>query len=135
MPAEQPANATIEIFRNVRTYRKDLRHESIKVLAPKGGRDLVMSVPAREYLAAQSFDHVVSDAFRYGHPVVTFPRGFVSLGDVLTNITNPRLFRLVGGRDYFFTHSAGNNTADLHAQVRARDAVANVLPTINPITP
>ncbi len=134
MPAEQPANTAIEIFRTVRTYRQDFRHESLKVIGPMLGRTPVMSVPGREYLAAQTVDNVVSDAFRYGHPVVTFPRAFVSLGDVLTNVANLQVVRLVGNRDFFVTGTAGNNTADLHANVRARDKVANPDNTINPIS-
>ena len=132
--AEQPANALIEIFRTVRSYRNDLRHESIKVLGVKQGREPVMSVPAREYLVADTKDGVVSDAFRYGHGVVTFPRAFVGLGDVTANVSQLKLVRLIGGRDYFVTHTAGNNTRDLHAEIRVLDKAANPANTIQPIT-
>ncbi|MDP1712434.1 MAG: hypothetical protein Q8K86_08255 [Candidatus Nanopelagicaceae bacterium] len=132
---EQPANASIEIFRTVRTYRNALRQESLKVLAPMHGRGLVTSVPGREYLAAQTHDGVVSDAFRFGHPVVTFARNFVSLNAALTSITHAKLVGLIGGRDLFITKESGNNTEDTHGQARAADALVNPTATINPLTP
>jgi len=130
--ASQPANAAIEVFRTVRTYRQDLRHESLKVLFPSQ-RDMVMSVPAREVIAAQTHDGVVSDAWRFGHPVVTFPRNFVELDDVVANVTDTKLQRLIGGRDVFVTKTSGNNTDDLHAEVQALDNAVNTEDTVNPL--
>jgi len=134
MPAEQPANATIEIFRNVRSYRQDFRHEAVKKLAQSLGRDPVMSVPGREVIVAQTTDGVVSDAWRFGHPVVTFPRHFVSLGTALASITDVKLMRLVGGRDFFLTKETGHNIDDLHAEIRVLDHPgANPDTSINPL--
>ena len=47
--ASQPANADIQIFRNVRSYRKNLRHEAVAALT-KRLRPLIMSVPGHEIL-------------------------------------------------------------------------------------
>ena len=47
--SSQCLNTSISIFRNVRAYRKNLRHEAIAALTKKL-RPLVMSVPGREVL-------------------------------------------------------------------------------------
>jgi hypothetical protein len=45
----QPANTSISVYRNVRSYRKALRHESVAALI-KRLRPLIMSVPSQEVL-------------------------------------------------------------------------------------
>ena len=45
----QPLNTSISVFRNVRAYRKNLRHEAIAALT-KRLRPLILSVPGREVL-------------------------------------------------------------------------------------
>lgn len=45
--ASQPANATISVFVNVRTYRQNLRQESVKNIT-NHLRELVFSVPGQE---------------------------------------------------------------------------------------
>ena len=45
----QPANTSISVYRNVRAYRKALRHEAVAALT-KRLRPLIMSVPSEEIL-------------------------------------------------------------------------------------
>ncbi|MFA5766877.1 MAG: hypothetical protein WC919_03060 [Candidatus Paceibacterota bacterium] len=45
----QPANTSISVYRNVRAYRKALRHEAVAALT-KRLRPLIMSVPGEEIL-------------------------------------------------------------------------------------
>ena len=45
----QPANTSISVYRNVRSYRQALRHEAVAALT-KRLRPLIMSIPGEEIL-------------------------------------------------------------------------------------
>jgi hypothetical protein len=114
--AEQPLNATISIFRQVRAYRQELRHEADKAITGKL-RSLVMSVPSREVLVSQTRDAFMTDAHRYGHPVVRFPVASTSLATAINGITGLQ-FPIRIGRDVFLAKDQAHRTADLHANLR-----------------
>lgn len=84
----QPANTSISVFRNVRSYRRALRHESVAALT-KRLRPLIMSVPGEEILVGVlSRDTTLQDFSPYmGQARFGAYRGFpivVGLYDIKT---------------------------------------------------
>jgi len=144
--ASQPANATISVFRNVRSYRMALRHESVAALI-KRLRPLIMSVPGEEVLVgALTRDTSLQDFSPYcgqarqnpaGVNATTAIRGFpivVGLYDVKLFATAqnglPSIdFAFQIGSDKFLTNisRAEASAHDLHADLRSDTFVVPVV--------
>jgi len=115
--ASQPLNTTISVFRRLRSQRDDARHEALRNLLSPGMRGLVMVVPGEEVLVAETYDANPSDRFRWGHPVVRYPKGYTTLQEAVTGITGLNAPIQIG-RDKFLEESAGNVGGDLHQELR-----------------
>jgi hypothetical protein len=116
----QPLNSTISVTPRLRTYFNNGRHTSIKHLTTPFDAALV-SVPGEETLVLETRDSTFkSDQFRYGHPVVVYPRTVLTLHDALANITNMDIpVRMVGNpREIQIQKVAAYKTDDLHANAR-----------------
>jgi hypothetical protein len=115
--AEQPALSNVSIFRTVRAYRgEELRHDAIKPITHKM-RGLVVSVPAREVLVQETRNASLSDAFRFGHPVVRHLRSVCTLDDVTSGVSGLEFPTRIG-RDVFLAKDENNLADDLHQEVR-----------------
>lgn len=144
--ASQPANSLINIRYMVRSYRNDLRHESVlALLGFPGMRPAVMSVPGGvstnggsfaagtleqdEVLVSESRDQtdydVVTTALlgarlngnQSGLPVVRFLKPAVTLAAAANGIANLAMpLRL--GRDVFLYKTDAFNTDDIQQQLR-----------------
>lgn len=118
--ASQPANTTIEVFRTIRMQRDDFLHTSVKHrITPFG--DKIMNVPGEEILVYETRDDAFrSDAFRFGHPVCVVPRTKSTYENAVESIADLQFPITLPGnpRDAFLTKSAGNNTDDLHQELR-----------------
>jgi hypothetical protein len=123
----QPANTTIGVYRNVRSYRKALRHEAVAALT-KRLRPLIMSVPGEEVLvgvltrdtAVQDFSPYMGEA-RFGagrgFPIVVGLYGvktFAAAQEGLPSID----FAFQIGSDMFLTNVTTGLTRDLQADLR-----------------
>lgn len=119
--ASQPANTTISVNRRIRAMRDDQLHTSVKHRTTPF-EDLVMSVPGEEILVTETRDSTfLSDAFRFGHPIVVEPRTkalFETAAEGIANLDFP--VRLPGNpRDAFLQKTSGNEGDDIHANLRA----------------
>ncbi len=126
--AAQPANTAIKIYRTVRSYRQDLRHESIAAITKKL-RSLVMSVPGCEILVGVlTRDTSVSDLSPYmgearfgatrGFPIVIGAKDFVTFANAQENMANID-FSFTIGRDNFLKPTVAGLTGDQFAELRA----------------
>jgi hypothetical protein len=117
--ASQPANATIQVFRRIRSQRDDARHEAIRNVLSPGLRALVMVVPGEEVLVNETLDAVVSDRFRFGHPVVRMPRGYTTFQEAVDGISG-LAFPVQVGRDKFLESRTPGAaaTTDIHQDLR-----------------
>lgn len=134
--ASQPANTLINVYRRVRAFRQDHRHESVEALI-KHLRPLVMSVPGEEILSGVlTRDTTLSDFSTYmGEARHTASRGFPivigllpqkSFADAQEGITGVD-FGFTIGRDKFLAHATANlATRDLHSDLRDDTQVANM---------
>lgn len=144
--ASQPANSLINVRYMVRSYRQDLRHESVlALLGFPGMRGAVMSIPGglktnggtyvagtiqkSEILVSETrdtaTDSVVTTALlgarlngnTSGLPVVRFLKPTVTLGAAVAGITNLAMpLRL--GRDVFLFKKDAYNTDDIQQGLR-----------------
>ena len=119
----QPLNGDISIFRTVRSYRNDRRHESVEALI-KRLRPLIMSIPSYEILSGVLTRDTTKEDFstyaRNGFPIVigTFPDvTFASAQESMSNVD----FAFQIGTDKFITNTAGGLTGDLQKDLRALD--------------
>ena len=124
MANSQPANADIHVFRTVRAYRQDLRHEAVKALLGfPSMRHLVMSVPGEEVLVDEtrdgSSDLVTTsvDDNRRGLPVVVFLKTAKTAVDAVSGISG-LAFPIRIGRDLFLEKTLANIEDDLHENLR-----------------
>ena len=118
--ASQPANTTIEVFRTIRMQRDDLLHTSVKHrITPIA--DQIMNVPGEEILIFENRDSTfLTDAFRFGHPITVNARDKSTFANAVSSIADLAFpIRLPGNpRDAFLTKTSGNNTDDLHQDLR-----------------
>jgi hypothetical protein len=134
----QPANTAISVYRNVRSYRKALRHEAVAALT-KRLRPLIMSVPGEEILVGVlTRDTAVQDFSPYcGEARFGAGRGFpivVGLYQVKTFATAqenlPSIdFAFQIGSDMFLTNVAAGLTRDLQGDLRNDTLVPPVAST------
>ena len=129
----QPANTSISVFRNVRSYRQALRHEAVAALT-KRLRPLIMSVPGEEILVGvltrdpllQDFSPYMGEArFQAGRgfPIVVGLYKVETFASAQENITGVD-FAFQIGSDKFLTNVQSSLTRDLQSDLRA-DALAN----------
>lgn len=123
----QPANTDIKVFRTVRSYRQDLKHESVAALI-KHLRPLVMSVPAEEILVkALTRDTNVSDMSPFmgearfgagrGFPIVIGLAPVKTFADAQTGLADVD-FAFQIGQDKFITNTSAGLAGDLHQDLR-----------------
>ncbi len=134
----QPANTSISVYRNVRSYRKALRHEAVAALT-KRLRPLIMSVPGEEILVGVlTRDTTLQDFSPYcGEARFGAGRGFpivVGLYQVKTFATAqenlPSIdFAFQIGSDMFLTNVAAGLTRDLQGDLRNDTLVPPVAST------
>ena len=124
----QPANSTISVYMNLRSYRRDLRHESLAAIC-KRLRPLVMSIPGEEILVGVlSRDTNVKDMSSYmgearfnagrGFPIVIGTLGQVSFAEAQTNLADIN-FAFQIGSDKFLSNTAAGLSGDLFGDAQA----------------
>lgn len=132
--AAQPANTDIKVYRTIRSYRNNVRHESVAALI-KRLRAKIMSVPGDENLVeVKARDTNVADFSPYmgearfgagrGFPIVIGLKDQVSFANAQTSIANVN-FAFNIGQDSFLANTAAGLTGDLHQD--ARDLTPDVL--------
>lgn len=125
--ASQPANTLISVFRRVRSYRNDLRHESVEAIT-KRLRGLVMSVPGCEILTGVlTRDTAVADLSPYmgearfganrGFPIVIGAKDFVTFEEAQEGMPNID-FGFQIGRDKFLEPTTAGLGDDQHQDLR-----------------
>ena len=124
MAYAQPLNTTISVTPRLRTFFNNGRHTSIKHLTTPFDSALV-SVPGEETLVLETRDSTFkSDSFRFGHPVVVYPRTVLTMKDALTNIADMDIpVRMVGNwREVQIEKAPGHETDDIQAEARAEQS-------------
>ena len=131
--ASQPLNTTISVFRTVRSFREDLRHESVKAITHKL-RPLVMSVPNQEVrIEVKARDANTTDFSAFmgqgrtnggtlgrGLPIVIGTRAAKDYGTVVNTLAAGINFPFAIGHDNFVENAAANLATNvLHADLRA----------------
>ena len=128
MSQSQPLNADISVFRRVRVQTDQDKHDSIKGIGRFRAKQVV--APGQEVRVLETKDATVSDAWRYGHPVVRYVRGSdtptpvgqqtKTLQQVYDNVSGLHMpLRLTAERrDLFIEKAAASVTDDLHEDVR-----------------
>lgn len=127
-PAAQPLNAEISVFRRVRAQTGQDRHDPIKGMGRFGPKQVI--APSQETRVLETRDAAVSDAWRFGHPVVRYVRGASAptpvgertktLQQVYDNVGDLHMpLRLtVERRDIYIEKSAVGVCDDLQGEVR-----------------
>lgn len=125
----QPLNTDIKVYRTVRSYRNQYRHESVEAII-KRLRPLVMSIPAHELLTeVKAYDTTKKDFStwgRNGQPIVIGPKTYVTFADAQENMTAVD-FAFTIGADKFIANTAAGLTGDLHDSLRDQD------PNLDPV--
>jgi hypothetical protein len=113
----QPANTTISVFRRLRVVRDNRRHTSVKHLTTPFDSEYV-PVPGEEVQVVEHRDAVVSDAFRFGHPVTVQPRTNLSLASLYDGVSGLDFpVRLTGNwREVQVQKTAANVSDDLYGE-------------------
>lgn len=119
--AAQPLNTDIKVYRNVRAYRNQRRHESVEAIT-KRLRSLIMSVPTEEILTGVATRDTTKKDFsvwgRDGQPIVIAPNADVTYETAQEGLANVD-FAFSIGADKFITNTAAGLSGDLHAGLRA----------------
>lgn len=130
----QPLNTDITIRRTLRSYRNNVRHESVAALI-KRLRPMIMSIPGNEVLVGVvSRDTSVADFSPYmgearygasrGFPIVVGLNAQVSFSNAQTNLPDVDFAFQIGQDQFIHNTAATLATADLHSD--ARDLVGDV---------
>lgn len=117
----QPLNTEISVYRRVRSQMQTERHDSVKALTGEM-KDKYVIVPGEEIRVLATMDaSTVTDAWRYGHPVVRYSRSTKAPADVYAGVSGLDMpVRLTAQRrDIFTQNSEGNETNDLFGDVAA----------------
>lgn len=119
MASAQPLNTEIAVFRRVRSQMANDRHDSVKQMTGEM-RPRYVVVPAEEVRVLETKDSVVTDAWRYGHPVVRYNRSAKTPATVYDGVTGLDFpVRLTAQRrDLFITKTEANVGDDLFQDVR-----------------
>lgn len=124
----QPLNTSITIRRTIRSYRNNIRHESVAALI-KRLRPLIMSIPGHEVLVGVvSRDTTVADFSPYmgearygasrGFPIVVGLNSQVSFSNAQSNLADVD-FAFQIGQDKFIHNTVVGLSGDLHGDARA----------------
>ena len=115
--ASQPANSDIMVHRRVRVMSNNVRHTSLKELY--GMSDRYVVVPGEEVRILATHDSVVTDQWRYGHPVVRYIRSTKDMQTVFSGVSGLDMpIRLTTDRrDVRIQKDAANVTDDLFQEV------------------
>jgi len=128
MAAAQPLNAEISVFRRVRAQADQDRHDALKGMGRFRAKQVI--APSQEVRVLETKDNAVSDAWRYGHPVVRYVRGngaptpagerTKTLQQVYDNVSGLSMpLRLtVERRDIYIEKSAADVADDLQGDTR-----------------
>ncbi len=124
----QPANTNIKIYRSIRGYRQNHRHESVEALTKKL-RPLILSVPGEEILSGvltrdtsnKDFSPYMGEG-RFGAtrgmPIVVGLKDTVNFGDAVEQISGADFPVTIGG-DQFIVNSADTvSDNDLHGDAQ-----------------
>lgn len=116
--ASQPLNSDISVFRRVRTQVQNERHDPVRLLGRVRPKYVV--VPSEEIRVLATEDDNVTDAWRYGHPVVRYARDYTRPADVYDGVSGLDFpVRLTAEpRDLFIQKTAANAGDDLQQEVR-----------------
>lgn len=125
----QPLNTDIKVYRTVRSYRNQRRHESVGAIINRL-RPLIMSIPGHELLTeVKAYDTTKKDFStwgRNGQPIVIGAKTDVSYADAQEGL--PAVdFAFTIGADKFITNTAAGLTGDLHQDLRDDD------PNLDPV--
>lgn len=116
----QPLNTDIKVYRTVRAYRNQRRHESVEAII-KRLRPLIMSVPAEEMLTEVKARDTAKKDFstwgRDGQPIVIGVKSDVSFETAQEGLANID-FAFTIGADKFLANTAAGLTGDLHEGLR-----------------
>jgi len=119
--AAQPANTDISVLRRVRVVRDNRRHTSIKHLTTPFDEEIV-AVPGEEVLVVEVRDtSFVTDAFRFGHPVVVTKRAVCDVGTVYGSVSGLDFpVRLPGNpREVQIQKTLASKADDLYGELQA----------------
>lgn len=130
----QPANTDIQVFQRLRSYRQDLRHDSVEAIT-KRLRKLILSVPGKEVLSGVlTRDSSLKDFSAYSHdgslnfgfPIVIGLNKVETFADAQEHLPNID-FAFQIGRDKFLQNvSTVLSTEDLQGDARSRLVAAGV---------
>lgn len=128
MAAAQPANTEISVFRRVRVQAANDRHDSVKqmgIMRPK-----YVVVPGEEIRVLDTEDGLITDAWRYGHPVVRYSRTAPDRQTVYDNVDGLAMpVRLPGDwRESKIEKTADNVGDDLFDEVTAETDTEQAIP-------
>jgi hypothetical protein len=118
--ASQPLNTTITVQRRARAVRDNRRHTSIKHLTTPFD-DFYVPAPGEEVQVVETRDSsFVTDAFRFGHPVVVAPRANCDLATVYAGVTGLDFpVRMIGNpRELQIQKTLANRADDLYGDLR-----------------
>ena len=125
----QPLNTEIKVYRRLRTQVANDRHDPIKLQGRCRAKYVV--VPGEETRVLATHDAVVSDAWRYGHPVVRYARTLVTPNDMYDHITGLAFpIRLtMEPRDLFIEKTEADIAEDLFGESKVISDAANTTDT------
>ena len=118
--ASQPLNTAITVSRRLRSFRENRRHTSIKHLTTPFDTELV-AVPGEEIQVVETRDTgFVTDAFRFGHPLVVAPRTPCTVSDLYASVSGLDFpVRLPGNpRELQIEKTPANLGDDLYGEAR-----------------
>ena len=145
--AGQPLNSAITTQMRVRTFRQDLKHESVRAVCSNGFRAHLVQIPGEEVLVGQTRETLsagespilatsMTAGRTTGLPVCIVPEATMTLTQLLTatdsdydgvgagkavhRVDYP--VRLPGCRDMQFHYKTAYNTRDIHGDVRGGHA-------------
>ena len=80
----QPANTEIQVYRRVRVQAANERHDSLKQMGRLRAKYVV--IPAEEIRVLETKDSLITDAWRYGHPVTRYSAPAKATQTVYNNV-------------------------------------------------
>lgn len=126
--AAQPANTDISVFRRVRVQAANDRHDSIKQMGIMRAKYVV--VPGEEIRVLDTEDSLITDAWRYGHPVVRYSRSAADRQTVYDNVSGLAMpVRLPGDwRESKIEKTQANVGDDLFGEVATETDAEQAIP-------
>ena len=121
----QPANTAITVQRRTRAVRENRRHTSVKHLTTPFD-PFYASIPGEEIQVVETrnidpaLGAAITDAFRFGHPVVIAPRAVCDLPTVYAGVSGLDFpVRMIGNpREVQIQKTLTNRADDLYGELR-----------------